>query len=80
MTSRRFLPLSIYLVALVCLPVLAQKTAIDPALLTKANAGDAQAQLTLGEAYLSGICRAGLHQSCLVAPESRRPGTSPGTV
>ena len=43
------------LVVFVCLPVLAQKAAIDPSLLKRANAGDAQAQLKLGEGYLSGI-------------------------
>src|SRR5580692_5391984 len=55
MMSRRLFPFSIYLLVLVCFPVLAQKKAIDPALQEKANAGDARAQLTLGEAYLSGI-------------------------
>src|SRR5260370_13426270 len=55
MTPRRILPLCIYLVVFVCLPVLAQKAAIDPSLLKKANAGDVQAQLKLGEAYLSGV-------------------------
>ena len=55
MTSRRILSLSIYLIVFMCLPVLAQKAGIDPALLKKANAGDAKAQLAVGEAYASGI-------------------------
>ena len=53
--SRRILPLSIYLIVFMCLPVLAQRVGIDPALLKKANAGDAKAQLAVGEAYASGI-------------------------
>jgi TPR repeat protein len=55
MNSRRILPLCIYLVVFMCLPVLAQKTGIDPTLLKRADAGDAQAQLKVGEAYASGI-------------------------
>lgn len=55
MTLRRALTLSICFSVFGCLPLLAQKAALDPGLLKKAEAGDAQAQLTVGEAYLSGI-------------------------
>src|ERR1700722_5273314 len=55
MTPRRILQLFLYLVVFAALPLLAQKKAIDPALQKRANAGDAQAQLTLGETYLSGM-------------------------
>src|SRR5580692_9462863 len=55
MTLRRTLSLSICLGVFPCFSLLAQKAVLDPRVQKKAEAGDAQAQLTVGEAYLSGI-------------------------
>ena len=55
MTPRRALSLSTFLGVFLSLPLLAQKAVLDPGLLKKAESGDAQFQLKVGEAYLAGI-------------------------
>ena len=45
---------SAMLLALALLPAHGQTAAIDPALLTKANAGDAAAQVLIGDSYAAG--------------------------
>lgn len=48
----RLLPLALFLLTL--LPISAQTTGVDPALLAKANAGDAAAQVEVGENFATG--------------------------
>jgi TPR repeat protein len=51
MKTRFLQPILLAILALALIPVSAQAPAIDPALLAKANAGDAAAQVAVGEHY-----------------------------
>src|SRR5665213_1534735 len=54
MTLARKYPIFCWLIAVVSFPALAQAPGIDAALLAKANAGDAAAQVRVGEQYAAG--------------------------
>ena len=55
----------------------AQQTGIDAALLTKANGGDAVAQVTVGESYAAGT---GVTQDCRLAAEWYQKAANKGDI